>query len=70
MVGRRVYTPSTGIFGVTVKEGTIFGIPDSVIVLTDNGKRICYIGNNEDLVFVDTGLTRSGASGVTIPDQS
>ncbi|ACH46814.1 unknown [Feldmannia species virus] len=69
MEGLRVYIPSSGTFGTVVSTTTVLGITNAITVSEDRGRNLFYVGKNDDLVFVDTGLTRLGVeySG-TIPE--
>ncbi|AAR26972.1 FirrV-1-J2 [Feldmannia irregularis virus a] len=69
---KRVYLPSRETFGTVVSTRRIMGIT-GLIVQEDgaNGRRLFYVGTNDDLVFVDTGKTRLGVTydGVIPPDE-
>lgn len=64
--GRRVYVPSTKTFGTVIKEGGILGIPSSYAIVDDVGKKIVFVGDKLEFVYVDSSQNPKGET-VNIP---
>lgn len=65
--GRRVYIPSIGTFGSVVKEGGILGLSNSFAIIDDTGKKMVFVEDTPEFVYVDTKEDVSGNK-VSIPD--
>ncbi|AAR26928.1 FirrV-1-B53 [Feldmannia irregularis virus a] len=62
MTGERIYVPSTGTFGTVISTRKVMGMP-ALMVREDETQRLrFYVGTNDDLVYVATGLTRLGVT--------
>lgn len=66
--GRRVYVPSRKVFGSIVKSGGILGIPSSYAILDDTGKRLVFVGEKIEFVYVDSSSNVKGENVEIPPD--
>lgn len=64
--GRRVYVPSTKTFGTVIKEGGILGIPSSYAIVDDVGKKMVFVGDKLEFVYVDSSKNVKGET-IDIP---
>lgn len=65
--GRRVYIPSQKTFGTVVREGGILGLSASYAVVDDLGKKSVFIGDNIEIVYVDSSEKVNGEKVERIP---
>lgn len=66
--GRRVYVPSKQIFGTVVREGGILGLKTSYAVVDDLGKKMVFVGDDIEFVYVDSSEDLNGNK-VEIPSE-
>lgn len=66
--GRRVYVPSKKTFGTVVREGGILGLKTSYAVVDDLGKKMVFIGEDVEFVYVDSSEDFKGNK-VEIPSE-